>query len=167
MEVTNLFWPPLAERGLPPQVDDRVQAASVACYSSSFEVDFAWQGAADAEQVWPGGLAAGLNKADLSVARSPRATQLLLTTVDGCFPLQGGRMCFADAHTAFAALSAPGNLSKVAPRSLSKMAPRNCWALSNLACLRRRPRDRTECRTGRGAAQLPPPQLWGVLPDAC
>ena len=69
-------------------VDERIQAASVACYSSAFEVDFAWGGSgADAEQQWPGGLPAGLNKADLSVARSPQATQLLLTTLDGCFPM--------------------------------------------------------------------------------
>lgn len=91
-------------------VDKRIQAASVACYSSSFEVDFAWQGSADAEQVWPGGLQAGLNKADLSVSRAPHATQLLLTSLDGCFPLAGGRMCFADASPAF---GQSRNLTKV------------------------------------------------------
>ena len=91
-------------------VDERIQAASVACYSSAFEVDFAWGGSgADAEQQWPGGLAAKLNKADLSVARSPQATQLLLTTLDGCFPMAGGRMCFEDAKPAF---GSTGNLTK-------------------------------------------------------
>ena len=90
-------------------VDRRIQAASVGCYSSAFEVDFAWQGSADAEQVWPSGLRAGLNKADLSVSRGydnatgrSQATQLLLTSLDQCFPLAGGRMCFADAEPAFA-----------------------------------------------------------------
>ena len=93
--------------------DGRVAASSTACYASDFAVDFTWQGAADGEQQWPGAMPSLLNKADLSVARVPLATQYCITTNDACFPAQGGRLCVADAGLAFAALGAPGNLSAV------------------------------------------------------
>lgn len=150
-------------------VDKRIQAASVACYSSSFEVsqnavffikkpssfattgpgqaqrnfntarhvlllyqvDFAWQGSADAEQVWPGGLSAGLNKADLTVSRAPHATQLLLTSLDQCFPLAGGRMCFADAAPAFGpqGSSSSANITKTEAEGPHGMQNRTRQAL--------------------------------------
>eukprot|EP00937_MAST-01D_sp_MAST-1D-sp2_P003395 g3395.t1 len=96
-------------------VDPRIAASSTACYASTFEVDFEWQGAADAEQQWLGsGIAAHgngrltLDKADLSVLRAPKPTQLLLTSNDACFPVTGGRDCFNDAKRAFDALGEGG-----------------------------------------------------------
>ena len=69
--------------------DERVAASSTACYASDLAVDFTWEGSADGEQRWPGALPLHLNKADLFVARAPKATHLCLTTNDGCFPLAG------------------------------------------------------------------------------
>ena len=47
-------------------------------------------GPADGEQTWgphvATGTAVGLDKPDLLVARSPRPTQVLLTSWDTCFP---------------------------------------------------------------------------------
>ena len=47
-------------------VDPRIAVSSTACYASTFEVDFEWQGAADAEQQWLRGGPLGLDKAELA-----------------------------------------------------------------------------------------------------
>ena len=91
--------------------DPRVAASSTACYASDFAVDFTWMSAADGEQRWPGAMPMHLNKADLSVARAPAATHYCITTNDGCFPAQGGRMALADASRAFVAMGAGDNIS--------------------------------------------------------
>ena len=107
-------------------VDDRVVTASVACYTSTFIVDYApkspdsvaldngtetsWPlgggGPADGEQTWgphvSTGTSAGLDKPDLLVARSPKPTQVLLTTWDTCFPLRGGMFAVNESSGAWA-----------------------------------------------------------------
>ena len=55
---------------------------------STFATDLAYQGTADGEQVWHGGWSDLLDKPDLLQVRAPRPTLTLLTTNDGCFPLQ-------------------------------------------------------------------------------
>jgi dienelactone hydrolase len=90
-------------------VDSRILASSVACYMSTFEADFTYQGSADAEQQWMNGLPLGLDKADLLEVRAPKPTQALLTTDDTVFPVQGGRDCVQEVSSAFAAFNASQN----------------------------------------------------------
>ena len=74
-------------------LDPRIHAASIACYTSTFAVDFApaagvpgvavgGGGQPEGEQQWGPWLGATptLDKPDLLVARAPRPTQVLLTT---------------------------------------------------------------------------------------
>lgn len=94
-------------------MDDRVKAASMACYMSTFAIDRAWApgGKSDGEQSWAHGVFMGLDKPDLLEVRAPKATQVLVTADDSCFPAQGGRDAVAEARHGFAALGAASNLS--------------------------------------------------------
>lgn len=100
--------------------DSRVSAASIACYMSTFAVDFQYEGSADAEQQWPSGLLRGLDKPDLLTARAPKPTQVLLTTDDVCFPVQGGRQAYREQLAAFSALS-PGTATSSSLRKSEAM----------------------------------------------
>ena len=44
----------------------------------------------DGEQTWPRAAVYSLDKPDLVQVRAPKATQVLLTTEDNCFPFAGG-----------------------------------------------------------------------------
>jgi dienelactone hydrolase len=91
-------------------LDDRVAAAAPACYITSFRRLFESIGPQDAEQNFNGGVAAGLDHADLLEARAPKPTLLVATTRD-FFSIEGARETFAEAQGAFRALGAPGNLA--------------------------------------------------------
>ena len=104
-------------------LDERIGAASVACYTSTLAADFkpsslgGGGGPAEGEQQWGpfvglmhGGEALGLDKPDLLVARAPLPTQVLLTTRDQYFPHAGGVAAVAEAAPAFAALGAAAAL---------------------------------------------------------
>jgi dienelactone hydrolase len=112
--------------------DPRVVASSTACYASDFAVDFTWMSAADGEQRWPSAMPLHLNKADLSVARAPAPTHYCITTNDGCFPAQGGRMALADASRAFVAMGAGANISSTeaeGPHGYMNRTRRGMYAL--------------------------------------
>ena len=47
-----------------------------------------------------------LDKPDLLLARAPRPTLIMLTTMDTCFPLDGGRAAFDEMTAGFQALAA-------------------------------------------------------------
>lgn len=87
-------------------------------------------------------MAAGLNKADLSVARAPLPTHYCVTTNDACFPAQGGRLCAADAARAFSALGASANFSMTeaeGPHGMMNRTRRAVWVFqfqftSYIAC---------------------------------
>jgi hypothetical protein len=105
-------------------IDQRVYAASIACYTSSFVVDYApmsppsivdnagiessWPlgggGPADGEQTWGAALHLGLDKPDLLIARAPKPTQVLLTSWDQCFPQRGGERAINESLPAWGAL---------------------------------------------------------------
>lgn len=59
-------------------MDDRIKAASMACYMSTFSIDREWVkgGRSDGEQSWPRGVNLGLDKPDLLEVRAPKATQV-------------------------------------------------------------------------------------------
>lgn len=95
-----------------------------------------YAGSQDGEQIWLGGLSAGLDKPDLIEVRAPKPTLTLLTSNDGVFPLQvcpvapvfcavlyvsfvyarcvyhqGGRDAFAESSLVYSAYSAGSNIS--------------------------------------------------------
>lgn len=88
-------------------IDPRIGPAVVACYSSTYERQWAAGGVATQYQHLSKAFAAGLDKQDLFVARAPRPTLQLVTTDDPAFPLQGAREMLTGAAPAFAALGAP------------------------------------------------------------
>jgi hypothetical protein len=92
-------------------MDDRIGPAAIACYMSTFDTDFAYDGAADGEQIYLSGIAAGLDKPDFLEVRAPKPTLAMVTTNDDCFPLQGGRDAVSEAAAAFEAYGAADNLS--------------------------------------------------------
>jgi dienelactone hydrolase len=87
-------------------MDPRVKAASIACYTSTFEIDRLWAagGKSDGEQTWPHGIHLGLDKPDLLEVRANLSTQVLVTTADTCFPAAGGIAAVAEARGAYTAL---------------------------------------------------------------
>lgn len=69
-------------------LDERVQAAALACWFTSWGEMIDKQVCHyDAEQLWPRGLAAGLDKADLVAAIAPRRAMIFQGMRDGCNPL--------------------------------------------------------------------------------
>eukprot|EP01052_Picozoa_sp_SAG31_P025630 SAG31_NODE_2257_length_6072_cov_3.006864_3_plen_590_part_00 len=100
-------------------IDERLTAASIACYTSTLTVDYAPStglpftgggGPAEGEQQWGPwvGTGAKLDKPDLLTVRAPRPTQVLLTTRDQYFPLVGGEAAVSEAMPAFKALAKAG-----------------------------------------------------------
>ena len=98
-------------------IDERLVAASIACYTSTLTVDYAPSvglpfigggGPAEGEQQWGPFVGAGstkLDKPDLLTVRAPKPTQVLLTTRDQYFPMVGGKAAVSEAMPAFEALS--------------------------------------------------------------
>lgn len=75
-------------------------------------------GAYDGEQTWPRQALLSLDKPDLLEVRAPKATQVLLTTEDNCFPYRGGQAAVEEAAPAFEALlGATPPLSSTAPEA--------------------------------------------------
>jgi len=93
-------------------MDERVKAAAPSCYITSFRRLLQWMGPQDAEQNFVGGIASGLDHADLLEVRAPAATLVVTTTRDG-FSIQGARETFAEAKRAYRAMGAEENLVKV------------------------------------------------------
>lgn len=85
-------------------IDARLVATSSACYVTTLSRLLEASDFQDAEQNWPGGVARDLDIMDLIEVRAPRPTQLLFTTADQIFPIQGSREAAAEAALAFRAL---------------------------------------------------------------
>ena len=93
-------------------LDERVLAASPACYITGFRRLLESIGPQDAEQNFNGGLVEGIDHADFLEVRAPRPTLVVATTRD-FFSIQGTREVLAEAEGAFAALGAAENLQLV------------------------------------------------------
>ncbi len=91
-------------------MDDRVAAASPACYITGLAWLFASIGPQDAEQNFLRGVASGIDHGDLLIARAPKPTLIVATTRD-FFSIQGTREVVQEASRAFAALGAESHLS--------------------------------------------------------
>jgi dienelactone hydrolase len=77
-------------------LDDRVAVATPACYISSWEEQFATTGPQDAEQQFPGMLAAGFDHADFVEMVAPKP-YLICSTTEDFFPLEGARRTYEEA----------------------------------------------------------------------
>ena len=74
-------------------VDERITMAAPACYVTTFLCNLENELPADAEQIPPGILGAGLDMADLFIARAPRPT-ILLGQADDYFDARGTRQTY-------------------------------------------------------------------------
>ncbi len=90
--------------------DDRVSAAAPTCYICGFRRLLESIGPQDAEQNFNGGLAHGIDHADLLEVRAPKPTLVVATTRD-FFSIQGTRETIVEAKQAFRALGAEQNLA--------------------------------------------------------
>lgn len=69
-------------------IDDRVTAAAPECYITTYEMLLKSGGPQDAEQIFPGGIANGIDIPDLLHMRAPKPT-LVVTTTNDMFSIQG------------------------------------------------------------------------------
>ncbi|WP_262709588.1 alpha/beta hydrolase family protein [Anseongella ginsenosidimutans] len=79
-------------------VDDRVKAAAIENYLTSFARLYESKGPQDAEQNLTHGILKGIDHADLLIARLPKASLLIATTND-FFSIQGARETFEQVST--------------------------------------------------------------------
>ncbi len=86
--------------------DSRVKAAAPECYTTSYEYLLKSMGPQDAEQNFIGGIAAGLNIADLLIAYAPRPL-LIVTTTRDIFSIQGARDAFKETKLAYSFFKKP------------------------------------------------------------
>jgi dienelactone hydrolase len=93
-------------------LDDRVAAAAPTCYICGFRRLFESIGPQDAEQNFNGGVASGIDHADLLEARAPKPTLVVATTRD-FFSIQGARETVAETRNAFTAFGAKDHLDMV------------------------------------------------------
>jgi len=93
-------------------MDDRVLAAAPACYICGLQRLFESIGPQDAEQNLNGGVANGLDHADLLEVRAPKPTLVVATTRD-FFSIQGARETVNEARRAFDALGGKDHLDMV------------------------------------------------------
>jgi len=92
--------------------DERVLASAPENYITSFQRLIESRGLQDAEQNFPGGIAHGIDMADLLLARAPAPTLVLATTRD-IFNIEGTREVYDEILPAFSALGAAEHLVMV------------------------------------------------------
>ncbi|MFB9296259.1 acetylxylan esterase [Persicitalea jodogahamensis] len=93
-------------------LDDRVRAAALECYITTFDKLLRSRGPQDAEQNLFHGIANGVDLPDFIEMRAPRPTLLIGTTND-IFSIQGFRDAYQEARRTYQALGQPENLQKV------------------------------------------------------
>ncbi|MCA2971232.1 MAG: hypothetical protein INH43_22160, partial [Acidobacteriaceae bacterium] len=77
-------------------LDERVQAAAPACYTSAWEEQLGGTGPQDAEQQFPDQLRDGFDHGDLVIAAAPKP-YLIASTTEDFFPLAGARRTYEEA----------------------------------------------------------------------
>ena len=93
-------------------MDDRVLAVAPAGYITSYRRLLETIGPQDGEQIFPRGLASGIDHADLLEVRAPKPT-LHVTTTRDFFSIQGARETEREVKRAFSALGRPENYHRV------------------------------------------------------
>ena len=90
-------------------LDDRIKVAAPSCYITSWHWMLKTLGPQDAEQVFPGWLADGLDYPDFLYAVAPKP-YLVLSAIRDFFPIDGARESFAEAKGVYTALGQPDKL---------------------------------------------------------
>jgi dienelactone hydrolase len=90
-------------------LDDRVRVAAIACYLTDWDRLLDGPGPQEAEQSFPGFLAAGLDMADYLALIAPRPLLVAATTED-FFPLAGTRSLFEEGRRYYSILGADDRL---------------------------------------------------------
>ena len=93
-------------------LDDRLQVAAPSCYLTSWQRLLETIGPQDAEQCFPGWLAAGLDHADFINAFAPKP-YLMLVAIRDFFSIAGARATFEEAHRVYAKLGASERIAIV------------------------------------------------------
>jgi cephalosporin-C deacetylase-like acetyl esterase len=91
-------------------LDERVKAAAVSCYVTSWDALLDGPGPQEAEQSLAGFLSAGLDLGDYLTLIAPRPL-LVVSTTDDFFPLAGARAVHEEARRVYAILDAPDRLA--------------------------------------------------------
>lgn len=92
--------------------DERVQAAAIENYITSYEKLFKSRAPQDAEQNFFQSIEEGLDQGDLLTARMPKPTQIIATTRD-IFSIEGTRNVYQEAMAGFRAMGSAENLEMV------------------------------------------------------
>ncbi len=90
--------------------DPRIAAAAPALFTTSRHAYLWTGGAQDAEQIWPGFSAAGLDHEDFFIAMAPRPVKALAAQYD-FFPIEGTRRTIQRAKRFYKLAGKPANLS--------------------------------------------------------
>jgi len=93
-------------------LDDRLQVAAPSCYLTSWERLLETIGPQDAEQCFPGWLAAGMDHADFVLAFAPKP-YLVLSAIRDFFSIAGARATFEEARRIYEKLGAADRLAMV------------------------------------------------------
>ncbi len=93
-------------------LDDRLQVAAPSCYLTSWQKLLETIGPQDAEQCFPGWLAAGLDHADFIHAFAPKP-YLMLVAIRDFFSIAGARATFEEARRVYQKLGAPDRIAIV------------------------------------------------------
>ena len=90
-------------------LEDRIQVAAPSCYITSWHWMLKTIGPQDAEQVFPGWLADGLDYPDFLYAAAPKP-YLVMSAIRDFFPIDGARETVAEARRTFASIGDPEKL---------------------------------------------------------
>ena len=93
-------------------LDDRIKVAAPSCYITSWHWMLKTLGPQDAEQVFPGWLADGLDYPDFLYAFAPKP-YLMLSAIRDFFPIDGARESFAEAKAVYSAIGHPDKVGMV------------------------------------------------------
>ncbi len=93
-------------------LDDRIKVAAPSCYITSWHWMLKTLGPQDAEQVFPGWLADGLDYPDFLYAFAPKP-YLMLSAIRDFFPIDGARESFAEAKTVYTAIRQADKINMV------------------------------------------------------
>lgn len=93
-------------------LDDRIHVAAPSCYLTNWSRLLATIGPQDAEQCFPGWLAAGYDHADFILAFAPKP-YLMLVAVRDFFSIDGARATYDEAARIYASIGAQEKIAKV------------------------------------------------------
>jgi cephalosporin-C deacetylase-like acetyl esterase len=108
--------------------DNRIHAAAIECYITSFKRLLQSIGPQDAEQNPYNAIARGFDHADYLHIRAPKPT-LMITTTHDFFSIQGARESYAEALRSFTALDKPENLQMTEDTGIHESTQKNREAL--------------------------------------